>query len=54
MKSFSSNRMSSSESDAFRKRKQDKRFNKKAVNAVYTRANVTKAVEDLSDEEFRQ
>jgi len=51
---YYSYRMSSSTSDTFRKRKHDKQFNKKSVHALYTRANVSKAIEEMSEEEFRR
>lgn len=40
-------------SDTFRKRKQDRRNNKKGAFQVYNRANVTKAVLEMSTKEFK-
>ncbi|XP_060568856.1 tRNA pseudouridine synthase Pus10-like [Ruditapes philippinarum] len=41
--------------DTFRKRKQDRRYNRrKTTFAVYTRSNVAKAAEDMSTEEFKR
>ncbi|XP_053388289.1 tRNA pseudouridine synthase Pus10-like [Mercenaria mercenaria] len=43
------------DNDTFRKRKQDRRYNrKKTTFAVYTRANVAKAAEQMPEEEFRR
>ncbi|XP_052270788.1 tRNA pseudouridine synthase Pus10-like isoform X2 [Dreissena polymorpha] len=44
--------LSSTNNEAFRKRKKDRRYNKKSADSVYNRANVGKAIEEMKDEEF--
>ncbi|WAR18749.1 PUS10-like protein [Mya arenaria] len=46
--------LSSSCSEMFVKRKHDRRFRKKLAQSLYTRANVGKALDKLSDDEFRK
>ncbi|KAL4238436.1 putative tRNA pseudouridine synthase Pus10 [Mactra antiquata] len=43
------------DNDTFRKRKQDRRYNRKKPNfAVYNRANVSKAVKDMPEDDFKR
>lgn len=41
-------------SDTFRQRKKDKRFNKKSAFSLFNRANVAKAITDITDAEFKR